>query len=293
MFKRYIFVLLYIVLTAISVTYIHDLGQHIPDDLLLLLGSFYAVVFFNVVNIKAIGATYKKILYTKLLFATLLVTFLIAWVFTIIIPTYFTPGILVFFFMAWPACIGSYFQYKHTKLKMNLVRFILIGLLILIFYACLSMVYKSSQYLFLVVSLTVTGFAGFWYSRVSYQMNQHNFSAVEILSIRFWLLFIIPLIITIWDKHIFLINGQILLYTFALSFVSMIIPVYCSQISIQKIGPNVHSMLIGMTPFTAFLVERIFLPKNREDVFDGVFSFGLAAIIIVSYLIQVYKVKKS
>ncbi len=284
--NRYIFVFLYIILTAISVTYIHTLGKHIPDDLIMLFGSFYALILFNLVNIKNIGVTYKKVFSVKKLFINLLFTFLVTWVLTIIIPIYFTPALLVFFFMAWPACIGSYFQYKATHTKINLTRFILIGLSILIFYICLGFIYSTLQYMYLIIALTTVGVAGYCYNRVSFKMNKHNFSAVEILSLRFWLLFLIPLVSSIMNKHIYLINGSILLDTLALSFISMIIPVYCSQISVQRIGPNVHSMLIGITPFAAFLIEIIFLPKTNNNVLDGLFSAILASIIIFSYLLQ-------
>ncbi len=286
MIKRYSFAILYIVLTAISVVYINKLGQFIPDDLLMLLGSFYAIIFFHAINIKNIPNTYKKALAIKPLLFLLLFTFLIAWVFTIIIPIYYTPALLVFFFMAWPACLGSYFQYQHTKSKMDLIRSILIALLIGGFYICLGFIYKMPQYLYLLISLTVVGFAGFWYLRLSFKMNQLNFNATEILSIRFWLLFLIPLIITIYNGHIHLITSHILIDTFILSFISMIIPVYCSQISIQKIGPNIHSMLVGLTPFVAFLFESVLVSRGISNTLNGWFSSALFIIILGGYLIS-------
>lgn len=284
----YIFCSLYIIATAISASFIHNIGTNIPLELMITMSSLYAICFFHLISIKKLANTYKKLLSIKKLYALVLSAFLLVWLLSYFISIYFTAAIVVFFIMAWPSCLGMFFQYRITGNKINRLASISILTTIIAFYICIMYMYPISKALILIASLTSAGIAAFGYIKFSHTMNEHNFNAAEILAVRYWLLLLVPLSIVIYRHELNLINSQVALITLALSVINLILPIYFAQLSIEKIGANLHSMLIGFTPFISFIMEIILTEYNKNIILDGVFSAILALILIMTYYLNYY-----
>ncbi len=289
---KYFYTILYIILNGASVSMIHGIGNTIPVDLMITLSSFFALLFFHLLNYNNLISLYKKVWTVKRLYFKTIIVFLIMWIVCFLIPIYYTPAILMFFATAWPACIGAYYQYKKTKLTYNLYVSLSILVAICCFYISLYNVYPFTKYIFLLFGASLAGLTMFLYATLSYQMNEKGFKPTEILAVRFILLFIIPLAWSFKTGSIHKIDFHTIYLTLALSFASLIIPIYCSQRSILNIGPNFHSIAMGLTPFVAFCFESILIKSHTGIKLDGIFSIILFTILLTSITLNNIKTKK-
>lgn len=259
---------------------------------MITLSAFYAVTFFHIINIKNFFIMYQKLLHVKQLYLLLLFFFMLVWGLSFLIPIYYSPALMIIFAMAMPTAIGLFMQYKQNKLMIDKVSVVLILITFLAMYFCLFKVYFLYKYILLVFSSLTLGFGVYVYIKLSHKMNKHGITASQILASRYWLLFLVPLMFTIKNHHLSLINYHILIQTLFISSISLIIPVYCAQLSIEKIGPDIHSILIGITPFIAYILESFFIDKESVHSLDGVFSLILFVIIFLRYVLKKFSTDK-
>ncbi len=135
--NKYAYTAAYILFNALSVLFIYGVGSRIPVDLMITLSSFYALIFFHVVQFKNVSALYQKVWHSKALYLKTIIVFLVMWSLCFLIPVYFTPALLMFFATAWPACIGAFFQFRQRKMRRSLYFSLGIGAVILSFYLAL------------------------------------------------------------------------------------------------------------------------------------------------------------
>ncbi|OGT46824.1 MAG: hypothetical protein A3F17_05075 [Gammaproteobacteria bacterium RIFCSPHIGHO2_12_FULL_41_15] len=280
--NRYLYTIAYILFNGASVLAINKVGNQIPVALMILLGSGYALLFFHLINIHQTKKMYRKVWQHKVLYSQTIVVFLLMWCVCFILPVYYTPALLMFFATAWPSFFGASTLYLTERKRSSLYLALGIAVVIMGYYLALFSVYPLLRYGLMVLGTTIAGITMFLYSNLSYRMNQAGFAPSEILAVRFILLFLVPLFWCIKTHEIALINVHMLWLTALLSLLSLIIPVYCSQISIQKIGPNIHTIAMGVTPFVAFLFELIGLRHQHAISVDGIFATALVLTILLT-----------
>lgn len=281
--KKYQFTLLYIILTSISANFIYNLGIKIPDSLMISLSSFYALLFFHLLNYNKIFNIYQRLLNHKIIYIKLLIAFLGMWGFSFILPIYFSPSLTIFFAMSWPALLSILSLYYQTRLHKYIFFSLILLMLIIFFYIVLYKQYNLTSYILLVLGMTILGISMYAYSKISFKLSKLGFSSSEILAVRFWLLFLIPLIITCKTGSIKLItNPYILISNLILSIISLIIPVFCNQKSIINIGVNKHSLLVGFTPIVTTIIEFISI-RNLHALSNLtlIFSALFASVLII------------
>lgn len=286
---NYLYTAAYILLNGLSVLVIHRVGNHIPIDIMIMLSSLYALIFFHLLNIGGLKILYKKLYDSKKLYLTMLFIFLVMWLVCFIIPIHYTPAILMFYATAWPALFGSYEKYKKNNNQISKYTAICIATTMIVFYIFLSHVYHEMKYIILIFGTLLAGISMFLYSKFSFKMNNAGFSPSQILASRFVLLFLFPFAYSLYSGHIFKINYEIAIQALVVSIASLILPIYCSQISIKRVGPINHSIAMGITPFVAFIFEYFYLGKNGAISFDGIFSFTLMAIIAMPLLVNLFR----
>lgn len=286
---QYAYTLIYILLNGLSVLIIHLVGKNIPIDMMITLSSLYALVFFHAVNIKGLKTLYRKVYKNLKLYLITISVFLVMWLVCFIIPVYYTPAILMFYATSWPSFFGAWKKYKKSGNFVDKYMAIFIACVITVFYFFLSKIYHGAEYLILVIGTIIAGISMFMYSNLSFDMNNAGFSPSEILAVRFILLFILPLLWSINSGSIYQVDFEIIGFSLIVSVSSLIIPIYCSQMSILKVGPINHSIAMGITPFVAFIFEYLYLSDDRAVSLDGYFSFALMLIIIIFSAINKYK----
>lgn len=278
--NNYIFTVLYVILNAASVVAIHLIGNEMPIDLMIFLSSLYAAIFFHLINLKKIKSTYIKVCDNINLYIYTIVVFLVMWIVCFLIPIYYTPAILMFYATSIPTLLGVISLLKRkSKRKKEILVVILLAFIMVSFMLVLSKEYRGLKYLFLIIGAITAGVTMYVYSILSYKMNRVGFSPSEILAIRFILLVLIPMSWCFYSGSIYEISVDIILNTLIISFLSLIIPIYCSQMSILKVGPDYHSVAMGVTPFLAFIFESLFLNNKTSILVDGIFS-GILFLIV-------------
>ncbi|MDF7675395.1 hypothetical protein PT286_01400 [Neisseriaceae bacterium ESL0693] len=290
---KYSYTIAYIVLNGLSVLIIHGVGQQIPIDTMIMLSSLYALIFFHLLNIGGLKTLYQQLYHHKKLYLIMISVFLVMWLVCFIIPVYYTPAILMFYATAWPALFGSYKKYRVDKGRLNKYTAVCIALTMMLFYVFLGHVYHGTRYMWLIGGTLLAGISMFLYSTYSFRMNNAGFSPSQILASRFVLLFLFALGWSVYSRNIFHINAEVAAQALVVSIASLILPIYCSQISIKRVGPLNHSIAMGVTPFVAFMFEYGYLGKNGAVSFDGIFSVILMLIILAMPTIYLFKSKAS
>ncbi len=277
-----IYTLAYILLTAVSFVLIHQLGVGLPKMLMVLLSTAYAIFFFHVINYKTIAGAYRKAFRIKKDYAVILISVLFMWGGSYLIPIYYSPAIQVFTFMLSICVWGAFFTYRHTHRTTDLIIFILCSFILCVFYIIYYQVYPLKSFLIMLFGTLLTGTAAYVYFWQSQKLLEFQFTSTEILAIRFWLLLLVPLMLVIEDQSYLLINWRILGETLLLSCFTLIFPIYCCQKSIEKIGANLHSVLIAITPFVTFLLEKSVMKTTTNAI--GYLSIILAVVIFIPWI---------
>lgn len=279
----YTYTFFFIILTAYSAVLRHVVGQHIPGMLIIFLSTLFAIIFFHCLIAGKIKPTYSKLLTTKKLYLNTLIFVLLMWVGAFLIPIYYSPVIQVFSALAIASTWGALLLKKNVKTIWHLLSSLVMLMVLIAFYSLYFTHYSLGKFLILIVWTLLTGSAGYFYFASSYKLYQKGFSALEILATRFWLLFAFALFFVIKDKLYLQINGYTLGETLLVSFASLIIPIYCSQKSIEKIGPELHAVLIGLTPLMTFILENPFVSHSVNGI--GYLSIVLAFAIGLRYFL--------
>ncbi|WP_299495076.1 hypothetical protein [uncultured Shewanella sp.] len=282
---KYKYTFAYILLNAISAVVITFVGHTISVEVMIALSSLYALLFFHCLNIGNFVVMYKKVLTNFKLCSLMISIFGLMWWVCFLIPVYYTPAILMFYATAIPSLLGLFFTFKAKKQRQAQMGFFAILLLIIGFYVALSQSETlTSMALLLLLTLTA-GITMYIYSRLSQSMNEIGFKPSEILAIRFTLLTFFAFVYIFKSGALFSISGRDAIFSLLVSIMSLIIPIYFSQISISKVGANDHSILIGFTPFFCFITEAIYYKATYNHSVpvhvDGYFSIALVIVLVI------------
>ncbi|MCX8514001.1 MAG: hypothetical protein ORN24_00350, partial [Burkholderiales bacterium] len=124
-----LFMLLYVLDTALSFIFIHIIGNVVPSFFMVFVSVSLAIIFFNLINYKTIIQEYKTLFTNHLNLLILLNLFaFVTWIGSFIIPIYFSPSVCImvmFFTTAICGNISSYMQNKKNK-----VYWLIIGVII-------------------------------------------------------------------------------------------------------------------------------------------------------------------
>lgn len=280
---------LYMFFTAFSSILRGIVGSKIPIMLSIFLSTLFAVIFFHAINAKNIINIYRKIISLKKLYTITAFSVLIMWMGSFSIPVYYSPTIQVFAFMAITSFYGSLFLYMKSNRTVSLLPFSFIAAILASFYIIYFLHHPLINSLEMLAMTMITGTSGYIYFLNSNKLNQHHLSASEILTVRFWPLLFVSLFFVLKDHQYAYIGFKAIKDAMLVGITSLIVPIYCSQKSIEKMGPELHGILIGLCPYATFTLEKLTL-KNVDSTY-GYLSAALFFAIAVPYFSKMIKQK--
>ena len=277
-----LYVILYIILTAVSTIAIHVIGSTMPIMLMIFFSTTIAVVFFTVINIRNIGNVYLLMWENKTSFILLSFTLFCTWFGSFLIPIYFSPTIHLFTYMTMLSICGSFAIYRQSKKNDYKLKFILLMLTLILFYILLGIQYNGGRYIVLIIATIATGISGFSHIKMSEKFNSLGIKAAEVLAVRFWFLWIFSMGYSIYNGDFMTFKFDYLWQSIIISFICLISPVYFSLKSVEKLGANISSVYMGFTPSVCFIFG-IWLLKKQFG-YELIFAVLLAIILIIFYV---------
>ncbi|MED7788450.1 hypothetical protein [Francisella sp. 19X1-34] len=240
---------LYILVSVMAIVLTEYAIEKIPVIYVLACTNLFAIIFFNTLNIKRLKIVYSMLLNKDLIISVVRVNSLI----TIMWFCYFFAVslcgatdfmLLCYLFVAVPAGILNRQLKKITSILIVVIIFFIE------FYNQIHIVEGG------VISL-IGGTATYFYFKESETLNKkYNFSSLDVLCIRFYLLVIISMVFVFLDSNV-IFNIEQIPYMIILSILTLILPLYLAQIGISKIGAMNHSFFITFMPFLTFISEDL------------------------------------
>jgi len=246
---KYKYSLLYCLATAISSSCIDGVTDYMPTAYVLCISCLVAIIYFNIASSAKLIHIYKTIYQHKKSFLIINILVAIMWActfFGIAIggATYY---LLIYFSIGGLAAM-IFMDFKSNKLQ----------IILLIFLTALTYFVKSNIIGF-ILGLT-GGLTGFLYLKLSKDLHDNlGFSSNEVLAIRFWLLFIILLLVTPNKDFIIYTNMTNILTIIFVAFLSMIVQLWFSQQGIVYSGVRIHQYIVSLTPSATFFAQGAIL----------------------------------
>ncbi|MDD3267168.1 MAG: hypothetical protein PHC75_08330 [Burkholderiales bacterium] len=245
---KYIDVLIYIILTAISFVFLGKITDHVNPVVTLSIMSSCGIIVFNLLNYKHTKRTYLVIFQSPLLMFIMCVSLAIDW-WGMVLGIYLADPVVVMssLFIA-VAILGFVFSAKTINLYAKIISI----LLLFIADICLAILYKLSigkSSILGVICGSITGIAYYIYIYSSEQLSlKCGMTSLQLLATRFWLLFLSAMAVVYakYDYSGLLINDFVKIIL--VSFGSLIIPIYFAQQSIIKIGGNLTAIFSCLVP---------------------------------------------
>lgn len=277
--------MLYVVTTAASVILIRVVSVELPDMLMVFLTTTYAIVVFQAINARHIVPMYRALVrHHKLAYLQLLVTQLIVWLGTFLIPAYFMPSSLLITTAGVASLCGCASVYFATRRMSVALHGALLALSLALFYLLYTTRCGGWMYLVFVASTLVVGLAAFAGLRFSSNILDRGLTASQVLVARFWLLWLISLVYVIWKNELPRITLNAALDTGVLGLVSVILPIYFLQKSVEVLGTDRTGIFLGFAPLAVVALEYVFL--NELDEVGAVPAALLPAITIAFALYE-------
>lgn len=253
-----------------------------PDMLLIFISTSYAIIYFNIINIKKLRPIYSIVIKKKSLYLWLSVSVVFMWLGSFLTPIYFLPSIFLFTFMSIISISGVFAAYSINPKIIYLAKFIFLLLNLILFYIVSAHYYHGLNLTILIAATLATGLSGYAYIKLSSMFGSY-FNTSQVLAVRFWLLWLVTLICVTINHEFTFLSAKVLLEALIVAMVTLIIPIYCSQKSINKIGPDQTSIWIGFTPCLTFIFEKIFINNNLN--YTSYFGVNLALILLLFYFL--------
>lgn len=129
----------------------------------------------------------------------------------------------------------------------------------------------------------IGGITAAFIMKISKKLADKNLSASLVVSLRFYGLLIISLIIIISNQSQLLIQGTVLIELFALALISMALPLFLLQKALKTLNPLYASIIITIIPVLTYFLQ----------LFTGYYSFsvvklGITILFSFSLIVLIY-----
>ncbi len=276
----YSYSILDVILTSLSMVLVHDAANFLPPALTLFVSTFIAILFFHLVNIKQIKHIYKKSWQMKKAWFKLMFTVALMWLASIYGPAYVPPAVFILHFFASMCLIGtcvSFGSEKDPYLAISGIGILICTLFITYDYLNAVVI---SKYILLGIFLGLSGgVTAFLYLKQSHEFSRLNqFSATQVLAVRFWLVeFFCLLLLPFASLHY--LNFHNLLLITGIAFTSLILPIFMVMQSILKIGVQKSVIISGLIPATTYIMQSIFFHQFYTATLLLNLAFGFFIVL--------------
>lgn len=277
----YLFAFLYCIVTAFSVLKIHDSVQQASAMVVMFYTFIVCLLFFNLVNFFALKKTYQA-LKTNLPDVLLVnLTTALTWMATFWGLKYLPPVLYITITMGVlpiASFILAMWEVRHINKLACLLTVVATILIIFIVYLVKNLL-VINIYDFTIGTLLsiLTGIFISFYMKYSKRLHaKSNLSPSQILCIRFYLLVLIGLIVSLCKMDLAVFTRGIHLSSILLIvFSSSILPLYFVQISIHRIGPLKTAYILPFTPVFTYVLEWFLGMSFNALLFATIFILGV------------------
>lgn len=293
MSKGVFFIFFYVIASAISNVFVNHTTRSIEPILTLFYTSFFTIVFFSILNfgeltknVILIKENRNSILWLNLLNA--IIWFVIFFSLKVLSPSVFS----CLFLGAIP--INLFILELRKSKASNKSNFITAILLLTMFVLMLSLVShdmnENNSFQILTYGVIVTiigGIVAAFIMKISKKLANKNLSASLVVSLRFYGLLLISLILIIYRSTDLLIKPFVVAELLALAIISMALPLFLLQKSLKTLSPLYASIIITVIPILTYFLQLL----------TGYYSFsleklGITILFSITLIILTY-LKKS
>ena len=281
-----IYTILYILASVISGIIIHIIGNEIPIGLFIFLSTINTMFFFHLINIRSLKKAYKQVFSFKpLLVIGTMLSIALSTISGVLVPIYYYPSEFLFSYIAGLALLSGISSYIKNKNKIDRTYIMSLSLILLIFYGFVYNNYAIGKYLIFIVSTLFVSVTTYAYFTLSYKLLQGGLSSIDILTVRLWPLVISSGCFALKENYFQGLSISVFFKTFLFSILLLGFPVFLSQKSIEKVGPNIHAIFMGFIPLITIFAEILFLKQYSSTT--AIIVFILLSIILAT--ITLYK----
>ena len=283
--------ILFVITSSFASILVQKLYFVIPSTLTLLVTSIIATLYFNGINLGHLRSMHAHCWQHKSLWLSIMAIILVMWYSTMTGPGMIGASLYRFLYFAWLGMLGFWFlAFKKPTINRQSL---LCGLFVVVLLAGLLGDYFwrhawSMHELIGIALPLVGGTASFVYFKQSEALTKRTqLTATQVLAIRFYLTIVVLLLLVPTHHSIALLTPMHLLILAVVAVFSLIIPLYCMQKALEKIGSERNAILISLAPIvTAFLEEAAF-----HDVrFQYLIVYGLYTAMLIA--VYVWKISQ-
>ena len=277
------FGLLYVLNTAIALTYIENISSSINPLLLLWLTAIVATIAMHFCCYRRLGYIYNAILAHKKIFIIEIVT-----VFFIVLSSYFScyavgAALYILGYFAISGLIALFLTKPGTKNYRLFFSAIFCYSIVIIFIFKLMSIYPHG-----ILAITITSIgaiSGVIYLNYSKKRSQtSNLSALEVLAVRYLLvIMIIPVVvpqIIYFNLFAFLHNNNIIQNSLVIIMVAttaLILPLYFNQKALHHLHYTQVALINALTPTVTLILS--FLLHNHSMLHEQIALLCLITFI--------------
>ncbi len=289
-----LFIFFYVLTSAISNVFVNHTTRSINPIVTLFYSSIFTIIFFSILNfgelsknISLIKENIKSILWLNFLNA--IIWLVIFYSLKVLSPSVFS----CLFLGAIPINLFVLELKKSKESKINNIK--IASLLLTVFILMLLLASKdmsktnTSQILKYGALVTIIGgISAAFIMNISKKLANKNLPASLVVSLRFYGLLIISLIIIILNTPQLQLKPIVVLELLALALISMALPLYLLQKSLETLNTLNASIIITTIPILTYLFQ----------ILTGYYSFsnskfGITILFSISLIVLTYLKRKN
>lgn len=248
---------IYVLTTALSFVFLDHLIDSINPITVIFIMSGIGIVVFNFFIIGRLKHTYLACRHNITIYLLMAGALALEWASLLSAIYVADPFVSMASLFTAAAIVGFCQVFIKTKIKLNLLSVILLSTGLMDLYFSYKTKVNHSTHTGVMLGL-IAGISFYIYMAASEKLtNNAKLSSFQILSVRFWPLFIgagifMPkseMLTTISNNWFELIGA---------SFGSIVIPIYFSQQAINKLGTKLTAIIVSLVPPTTYLIYIIY-----------------------------------
>ena len=255
----YIDATLYVIIASITFVLLTKMSSSIDPVISLFFLSGVAVVCFNLLGVRRVVSTYKTAATNWILCLQISIAIGLDWVFMLFASIKSDPFVAMGSIFVTLAILGFLNLFKVSRNRANIFSVFLL-VISLILMACF---YNFGNYEYTLIGIGfgfLAGLSFYFYIIYSTKLtNKTQMSPIQVLSLRFWVLFIGSSFFL--PKSAFVIIKDKYIELTLISILSVVIPIFFNQKALQKLGSGIASVFFCFVPPVTYLFYAI-INKN-------------------------------
>lgn len=288
--KGLIYISFYVIMSAISHVFINHTTRSIAPIVTLFYSSIFTIIFFSILNlgeltenIVLIKQNKQSILWLNLLNA--IIWFVIFFSLKVLSPAVFAclflGAIPINLFLLGLSKSKASHKSNMTTALLLLTMFILMLLLVA---QDMSAANSFQTLKYGAIVTIIGGIVAAFIMKISKELANKNLSASLVVSLRFYGLLLISLMLVISNPSQLLVHPIVLAELFALALISMALPLFLLQKALKTLSPLYASIIITAIPILTYFLQLITGYYSFSTVKLGIILLFSLSLIILAYL---------